>query len=67
MPLAAITFINGWLGFSFVWLLILVCWSRLKLRVHTPAQVLAGVVVGFVFTYLQMSFITGILSNVIKK
>lgn len=66
-PLAALTYILGWVGFSFVWLLLLVGWARIKLKVHTPAQVLAGSLLGFLLTYLQMFIISGLLSNVIKR
>lgn len=59
-PLAAVTFTAGWYGFSFFWLLIIVGWARLKLKVHTPAQVIAGSILGFILTYLQMSIIIGL-------
>lgn len=63
-PLGAITYALGWSGFLFVILLILVGWSRLKLKVHTPAQVIAGSIMGFVFTYFQIGIIIRIINHV---
>lgn len=37
-------------------LLIVILWSRLELKKHTPAQLLAGSVYGFGFTLLQLHF-----------
>lgn len=44
--IAALVF--GWLvGLIFLPLLVLICWIRLYLKRHTPAQVLAGIALGF--------------------
>lgn len=56
-PLAALTYVLGWYGLLFSLLLIGVGWSRLYLKVHTPAQVLAGALMGFGSTYIQIYLI----------
>ena len=56
-PLAALCFASGWQSLLFLPLVILIGWSRLQRKVHTLAQVAAGVLVGFISTYLQMYII----------
>ncbi len=43
--------------FVFLFILLITSWSRLKLKVHTPAQVLAGALTGFTVTYLTIYFL----------
>lgn len=57
-PFAAIIFSFGWIGFIMLPIVFLVGWSRIKLKCHTSAQVLLGVVLAFVSVYLQMYLIT---------
>lgn len=57
-PFAAIIFSFGWIGFIMLPIVFLVGWSRIKLKCHTLAQVLLGVVLAFVSVYLQMYLIT---------
>lgn len=53
-PLGAITYALGPQGLLFVVLLLIVGWSRLHLKVHTIAQIIAGGITGFALTYFQM-------------
>ncbi|KXK09330.1 MAG: hypothetical protein UZ22_OP11002001112 [Microgenomates bacterium OLB23] len=49
--IVGITFINMATGWHYVWLYALipiVAWSRLRLKMHTPLQLLAGTVIPFV-------------------
>ncbi len=55
--LAALCFAVGPAGLIFIFIPLLVGWSRVKLKCHTVSQVLAGAVLGFVSTYLQMALI----------
>ena len=59
-PLAALCFAAGWHSLLFLPLIILIGWSRLHRKVHTLAQVTAGVLVGFISTYLQMYIIVNL-------
>ena len=56
-PLAAVTFTFGPIAFLFSIIVFLVGWSRIQLKVHTPAQVAAGTLLAFFSTYLQIYFI----------
>lgn len=56
-PLAALTFVYGWAIWPLFLLLPLVGWSRIKLKAHTPAQVIAGSLFGFLFTYLLLMLV----------
>ena len=56
-PLAAVTFTFGSIAFLFSIIVLLVGWSRIQLKVHTPAQVAAGILLAFFSTYLQIYFI----------
>ncbi len=59
-PLAALCFAAGWQSLLFLPLIILIGWSRLHRKVHALAQVVAGVLVGFISTYLQMYIIVNL-------
>jgi membrane-associated phospholipid phosphatase len=50
-PLVALIVLFGWQAVPFIVLIPIVCWSRVYLRAHTPAQVIAGVVLA-TFTVL---------------
>jgi membrane-associated phospholipid phosphatase len=50
-PLVALAVLYGWQAVPFIVLIPIVCWSRVYLKAHTPAQVLAGVALG-AFTVL---------------
>lgn len=56
-PLAAVTYSFGPIALFFLVFVLLVGWSRIQLKVHTPAQVLAGILLAFFSTYLQMYLI----------
>jgi membrane-associated phospholipid phosphatase len=56
-PLAAITYVLGPLGLIIVILLVAIGWARVKLKLHTVSQVVAGALLGFFSAYLQMYLI----------
>ncbi|MBK9099959.1 MAG: phosphatase PAP2 family protein [bacterium] len=56
-PLAAVTYAFGPIALIFSIIVLLVGWSRIQLKVHTSAQVIAGILFGFISVYLQMYFI----------
>jgi membrane-associated phospholipid phosphatase len=56
-PLAVLCFAEGWQYLLFSPLILLIGWGRIHRKVHTLTQVLAGALVGFTSTYLQMYFI----------
>ncbi|MFH1196940.1 MAG: phosphatase PAP2 family protein [bacterium] len=53
-PVGVLCFVFGWIGLIGLALMVLVGWARLKLKVHTPAQVICGSIFGFGLTYLQL-------------
>ncbi len=62
-PFAAFVLAFGWIGLILFPVVILVGWSRIKLKCHSYSQVLAGIVLAFFSTYIQMSFIIKYLTN----
>jgi membrane-associated phospholipid phosphatase len=51
------TLVFGWLiGLILLPLLILICWIRVYLKRHTPAQVLAGIALGLSAVLLLRAF-----------
>lgn len=60
--LAAMFFVIGNYSFLFLPLLIAVGWSRIKLKCHTISQVIAGIILAFVSTILQMYLIINYFS-----
>lgn len=56
-PLAAVTFVFGPFAFIFSIIVFLVGWSRIQLKVHNFNQVLAGVILALISTYLQIHLI----------
>lgn len=57
-PFAALVFSFGLIGLLMIPVVLLVGWSRIKLKCHSLAQVVIGVVLAFVSVYLQMYLIT---------
>jgi len=55
-PLAMFLFIGSWIAYPLALLLFLVGWSRIYLKCHTFAQVIAGALFGFLSTYMQLYF-----------
>ncbi len=60
---AALFIVLGPFALLVLILVLLVGWSRVKLRCHTPMQVIAGIVFGFCSTYLQIHFIVNWFSH----
>jgi membrane-associated phospholipid phosphatase len=56
-PLAAVTYTFGPIALIFSVIVLLVGWSRIQLKVHTLAQVVSGVLLAFISTYLQIYLI----------
>lgn len=56
-PLAALTYVFGPIALLFAIIVFLVGWSRIQLKVHNLAQVMTGVILAFVSTYLQIYLI----------
>ncbi len=54
---AALFIVLGPVSLPVFAVVLLVGWSRIKLRCHTPMQVIAGIILGFCSTYLQIHFI----------
>jgi len=55
--LAALIFITGPIGLLLSFLVLLIGWSRIKLKCHNFNQVTAGILFGFISTYVQIFFI----------
>jgi len=51
-PVTGLTYVFGWVVTPLYLLLLPVGWARLKLRAHTPAQLVVGVIVAFLVTFL---------------
>ena len=62
-PFAAVVFAFGWIGFLLLPIVLLVGWSRIKLKCHTPAQVAAGTFLAFISVYVQIFLITKYLTT----
>lgn len=56
-PLAALFSAIGILALLFSPLLIIIGWARIKLKCHTLHQVIAGTILGFTSTYIQIEII----------
>jgi membrane-associated phospholipid phosphatase len=57
-PFAALCFVYGFGALPIIILLLVIGWSRIYLKCHNIYQVLAGAVLGFASTILQMQIIT---------
>jgi membrane-associated phospholipid phosphatase len=53
-PLTALIYFVGFAAIPFLLLVIPVGWARLKLKAHTPAQVVAGALLTIVITWIQL-------------
>lgn len=57
-PFAALVIVFGYAALPFIIVLILIGWARIKLKCHNLSQVLAGAILAFISTYLQIYLIT---------
>jgi len=62
-PFAAFVIAFGWIGLILLPVVLLVGWSRIKLKCHSFSQVIAGMLLASFSTYLQMSFIIKYFTN----
>jgi membrane-associated phospholipid phosphatase len=62
-PIAVLIFVFGWIGFLMLPIILLVGWSRVKLKCHSFAQVMAGIILAFISVYFQMYYITKYIIN----
>jgi membrane-associated phospholipid phosphatase len=62
-PFAAVVFAFGCIGFLLLPIVLLVGWSRIKLKCHNLSQVLAGTFLAFISVYIQMSLIVNYLNK----
>jgi len=60
-PTTALLFISPWF-FIFGLLSPLVMWSRLTLKKHTNGQVLAGTILGYLLTFIQLYYLTSLMN-----
>lgn len=60
-PTAAFIFTFGPLGIIVGLIIPLVMWSRLKLKKHTPSQVIAGSLLGLLSTWIQLSYLVPLI------
>ena len=56
-PTAVMIYVFGYSGFLLGFPLVMVMWSRIYLKKHTPAQVIVGAVTSFIFTWLQFKIL----------
>ena len=61
--LAALIYVTGLAGAFFSLIVFLVGWSRIKLKCHNIFQVTAGIIFGFISTYLQIFLILKLFSK----
>src|ERR1035437_144362 len=61
-PFAAVCFVYGLSALPFILILFMIGWSRIFLKCHNIYQVLAGGLLGFTSTILQMQIIIGIFN-----
>ncbi|MHB1686260.1 MAG: PAP2 family protein [Ignavibacteriaceae bacterium] len=62
-PTAALIFIFGWSGLFMLPVVLLVGWSRIKLKCHTFSQVIAAALLGFLSTYFQIYLILKLFNH----
>lgn len=62
-PFGVIMYMAGTGGLLFLIVIFIIGWARIKLRMHTPAQVAAGAVAGFALTYIQIYLIVNFLKQ----
>ena len=61
-PFAAVCFVYGLSALPFIIILFMIGWARIFLKCHNIYQVLAGGLLGFISTLLQMHIIIGIFN-----
>jgi membrane-associated phospholipid phosphatase len=61
-PFAAVCFVYGAIALPFIFILLIIGWSRIYLKCHNIYQVIAGGLLGFSTTILQMVLITRIFN-----
>jgi hypothetical protein len=61
---AVVAFFNHWLGWSNYWwlvlVLVLVLWSRVEMKKHTPLQVMVGAAVALVWVEMGLRLVVGV-------
>ena len=62
-PFAALMFAFGLFALIFLPVIYLVGWSRIKLKCHSLSQVIAGILLAFISSYLQMYLIIKYFSS----
>jgi membrane-associated phospholipid phosphatase len=60
-PATAFVALLGTFAFPLLLLVVPVCWARLRLNVHTPAQVAAGAILTIIATWIQLRFYPALL------
>ncbi|HSP87197.1 MAG TPA: phosphatase PAP2 family protein [Ignavibacteriaceae bacterium] len=60
-PLASLFFAIGWQAILFFPLRLIIGWARIHRKMHTLSQVVAGALIGFSSTFLQMYIIINLL------
>lgn len=58
MPLTALLASFGGAALPFMVIVPVVCWARVRARMHTVAQVCAGALLGFTLTWVQFALLT---------
>ncbi len=54
VPMSIFYYFNSILFYVFIPILAILIWARLKLKMHTYAQIIAGILFGFLLTYFQL-------------
>ncbi|MGE5430504.1 MAG: hypothetical protein ACM3QX_05480 [Syntrophomonadaceae bacterium] len=62
-PFGVIMYMAGTGGLLFLVIIFIIGWARIKLKMHTLAQVAAGAVVGFTLTYIQIYLLVNLLKR----
>jgi len=60
-PATAFVTLLGTFAFPLLLLVVPVCWARLRLKVHTPAQVAAGAILTIIATWVQLRIYPALL------
>ena len=56
-PITALFFVFSWNAAPFLILLPIIAWSRIKLKAHTPLQIVAGMIISIIVTFCVYSAI----------
>lgn len=54
VPMSIFFYYDSILFYIFIPILVILIWARLKLKMHTYAQIIAGILFGFLLTYFQL-------------